>query len=155
MRIQIWSSGAGLIALLFYLAGAVGGFLSGYFFWYQEIYPAAIGTEGEILVLIMMILMFAVAGFAVLAIFFSIFGIPKALWIIFAILSLACAIAPAIVLNFGVPQIVQALYGFTPTFTYIQSEWINAQLYDFIGLWLAAGGSLLAILLGIFVPRKG
>ena len=155
MKIQIWSSAAGLLAMLAYAAAAVGGFFSGYFFWLQKIYPAAIGTEGEILVLIMMIVMFAAAGFAVLAILFSIFGIPKALWIIFAILSLACAVAVAIVVNFGLPHVIQALYGFTPTFTYIQSEWISAELYDFIGFWLAAGGSLIAMIIGFFVPTKG
>ncbi len=155
MKLQIWSSAAGLLALLTYAATAVGGFFSGYFFWLQKIYPAAIGTEGEILVLIMTIVMFAAAGFAVLAILFSIFGIPKALWIIFTILSLACAVAVALVVNLGLPHVVQSLYGFVPTFMYIQPEWISAELFDFIGFWLAAGGSLLAMLFGIFTPKKG
>ena len=97
-KLQIWSSGVGLGAMLFCAAAAAGGFLSAYFFWLPT-YRNNIGTSVEIFTLIMMIVMFAGTGFAAIALLFSIFGIPKIMWIIFALLTLACVIATAIVIT--------------------------------------------------------
>ena len=142
-KLQIWSSGVGLGALIFYAAAAAGGFLSAYFFWLPT-YRSVIGTQYEIYALIMMIVMFACAGFAAIAILFSVFGIPKVLWILFTIISLACVVATAIV-------IIVAFEGY---FVYTDLGWYQANMYDFIGVWMAAGGSLFAFILGIFCPVR-
>jgi len=145
-KLQIWSSGVGLGALIFYLAAVAGGFLSAYFFWLPT-YRSLIGLELEIFALIMMIVMFAGTGFGAIAVLFSIFGIPKIMWIIFALLTLACVIATAIVVTVA----------FEGHFVYINLAWYQGStetMFDFLGFWLAAGGSLLAFILGIFVPVK-
>ena len=145
-KLQIWSSGVGLGAMLFCAAGAAGAFLSAFFFWLPT-YRNNIGSSVEIFTLIMMIVMFAGAGFAAIALIFSIFGIPKIMWIIFALLTLACVVATAIVITVA----------FEGYFVYFDLGWYQFSsdtMFDFIGMWIAAGGSLLAFILGIFVPTK-
>jgi len=138
MAIKVFNSGQGLIALLFYLAAAVGGFLDGYMFW-LPLYQ----SSGETMHLIAMILLFAVAGFAVIAIVIALFGIPKVLWIIFAFLSLACVV---------VPMLISVFQG--TAFAYFNLGWYQSYKWDFIGFWLAAGGSFLALIVGFFIPEK-
>ena len=142
-KLQIWSSGVGLGALIFYAAAAAGGFLSAYFFW-LPLYRSLIATQYEVFALIMMIVMFAGAGFAAIAIIFSVFGVPKVIWILFALLSLACVAAAAIVITVA----------FEGYFVYTDLGWYQLNMYDFIGVWLAIGGSFLAFILGIFCPVK-
>ena len=150
---KVWTSGLGILSMLFYVAGAVGGFFSGYFFW-LPIYQAAIGSAAETIFLILMIVMFAVAGFCLIALVISLFGIPKALWIILAFLSLACAVTISLLMVL-LPDLATAfgLYGYP----YIDLGWYQAsaeQMWDFIGFWLAAGGSFLALVFGFFIPKK-
>ncbi len=145
-KLQIWSSGVGLGAMLFYAAAAAGAFLSAFFFWLPT-YRNLAGDQLEIFALIMMIVMFAGAGFGAIALIFSLFGIPKIMWILFALLTLACVVATAIVITVA----------FEGNFVYISLAWYQAStetMFDFIGVWLAAGGSLLAFILGLFCPVK-
>ena len=136
-----------------YVAGAVGGFFSGYFFWLPA-YQAATGTGGELIFLILMIAMFAVAGFCLIALVISLFGIPKVLWIILAFLSLACVVTVSLLMVLlGDLATALGLYGYP----YLNLAWYNAstnQMWDFIGFWLASGGSFLALIFGFFVPKK-
>ncbi|MHA1954905.1 MAG: hypothetical protein ACW96U_13265 [Candidatus Heimdallarchaeaceae archaeon] len=118
---------------------------------------SSIGTGGEMIFLILMIAMFAVAGFCLISLVISLFGIPKALWIILAFLSLACAVAVAL-LMFLLPDLASALG--VSGFVYFSLDWYNLNLlgipvmWDFIGFWLAAGGSFLALVFGFFIPKK-
>ncbi|MCG3221670.1 MAG: hypothetical protein H7641_09855 [Candidatus Heimdallarchaeota archaeon] len=93
--------------------------------------------------LIAMILLFAVAGLCVIALIIALFGIPKVMWIILAFLSLACVV---------VPMLISVFQG--AAFEYFNLTWYNAHMWDFIGFWLAAGGSFLAFVFGFFVPKK-
>ena len=143
--------------MLFYVAGAVGGFFSGYFFW-LPIYQEAIGSGGELIFMILMIVMFAVAGLCLIALIISLFGIPKALWVILAFLSLACAVVVAL-LMFMLGDLASALG--VSGFVYFDLAWYNLEIlpgvlamWDFIGFWLAAGGSFLALVFGILTPKK-
>ncbi|MCG3226007.1 MAG: hypothetical protein H7645_03750 [Candidatus Heimdallarchaeota archaeon] len=147
--LKVWTSGVGIIAMLMYVAGAVGGFFSGFFFW-LPLYQA----YAETIFLILMIAMFAVAGFCLIALVISLFGLPKALWIIFAFLSLACVVTVAL-LMFLLTDLATAL-GISG-FVYFDLGWYNLSpeaMWDFIGFWLAAGGSFLALVFGFFIPKK-
>ena len=137
-KTRVWTSFPGILGLLFMAAAVVGGIFEGIYLW-LPLYQ----LTSEVVILIMMILVFAGAGFAGLAIIISIFGIPKALWIVFAFLALGCIIAPAIVT-------LIALEGY---FVYIDLGWYALIPMDFIGFWLGAGGSFLAFLLGFFIPK--
>jgi hypothetical protein len=152
--IKVWTSGLGILAMLFYVAGAVGGFFSGFFYW-LPIYQNNTIAEANTILLILMILMFAVAGFCLIALVISLFGIPKALWVILAFLSIACAVVPSI-LMFMLPDLGTILGGVVG-FVYFDLSWYQAsaaQMWDFIGFWLAAGGSFLALVFGILTPKK-
>ncbi|NPD90259.1 MAG: hypothetical protein HGN29_16225 [Asgard group archaeon] len=151
--LKVWTSGFGILAMLFYVAGAVGGFFSGFFLWLPT-YQANTGTGGEMIFLILMILMFVVAGLCLISLIISLFGIPKVLWIILAFLSLGCAVAVSL-LMFMLGDLASALG--LAGFAYFDLGWYQAsteQMWDFIGFWLAAGGSFLALVFGFFVPKK-
>ncbi len=137
-KARVWTTVPGILGLLFMAAAAVGGILEGIYLWlpmYQ--------LSSEVIALVMTILVFAGAGFAVLNIIISIFGIPKALWIVFAFLAFGCILAPALLIIIG-------LEGY---FVYIDMGWYALIPMDFIGFWLGAGGSLLAFLIGFFIPK--
>jgi len=138
-KARVWTSFPGILGLLFMAAAAVGGILEG-IYWWLPMYQL---SGGDVIGLVMTILVFAGAGFAGLNIIISIFGIPKALWIVFAFLAFGCILAPALL-------IIIALEGY---FIYASMVWYHAVPMDFIGFWLGAGGSLLAFLIGFFIPR--
>ncbi len=153
-KARIWSSGAGIISLLFYiiaLAGFVFQFLELYLFEFQNsILPDIAGNVNSFIVFIVFCLG---ALFAVLAIFISIVNIPKALWILFAFGSLACiAVGPIIWIiqdgfaNFEYIQIAFDSMSFTMDGAFT--------LMEFIGFWAGLGGSLLAMIVGFFVPKE-
>ena len=140
----MWSSAAGFSALIFYLigiAGAVLQFIYAYLPGFMDEYANAV--DGDVLYLIYFIIIIAVAFFAVLAIFLSIFGIPKFLWLTCAFLSLACIVAiPLIGLGFG------------NAFPYIDINFADTEaMLNFIGFWAGAGGTFLATFIGLFVPK--
>ncbi|MHA2358487.1 MAG: hypothetical protein ACXABK_06945 [Candidatus Heimdallarchaeaceae archaeon] len=139
MAIKVYNSGAGLLALLFYAAVGVGGFFMGYFYRLGEY------TAGDIISLVNMILVFAAAGFAVIALVIALFGIPRFLWILFAFLSLVCAFLPLLLPLFA---------GGSFDFVYISLSWYGSNMFDFIGFWLAIGGSFLALVFGFFIPER-
>jgi len=139
-KMNIWSSGAGIVALIFMVAGAVGAVLQ-----FIDFYlPAFQLAPGDTKTLIAFILVIAAMAFCGIAIIVAIFGIPKLLWIIFAFLALACLLVPPIV------------YAFDPSnpfgFLYFNGLWYQFLQLDFIGFWVGAGGSLLALITGLFVP---
>ncbi len=140
-KARIWSSAAGFSALIFYLigvAGAVLQFIQVYLPGFQQ-YMAT--PQDNLIYLIAFIVNIAVAFFAVLAIFISIFGIPKYLWLVLTFLSLACVVA--IPIAFGIMD---------HSFRYFNLSWFDSFPLDFIGFWAGVGGTFFATFIGIFVP---
>ncbi|MHA1200300.1 MAG: hypothetical protein ACTSQF_13320 [Candidatus Heimdallarchaeaceae archaeon] len=144
-KMRLWSSAPGIIALVFFLAAIAGAVLEFVNFYLPEVYATYQADTTQFIWLIGFILNIAVAGFALIAIIISIFGAPKALWIIFAFLSLACAL---------VFPLIIFISGATTSFLYIEGAWFQSHMMDFIGFWLAAGGSFLAMIVGFFVPKE-
>lgn len=153
-KARIWSSGAGIISLLFYviaLAGFVFQFLELYLFEFQNtILPDIAGNVNSFIVFIVFCLG---ALLALLAIIISIFNIPKVLWILFALGSLACI---------AVGPIIWIIQGGFANFEYFQIAFDSMSftmdgaftLMEFIGFWAGFGGSLLAMIVGFFVPAE-
>ncbi len=143
-KARIWSSGAGIISLLFYLA-AIAGTVLQFINWYLPQFQAEyLGGSGDIYVLIAFIVLIAAAFFGLLAIIISMFGIPKVLWIIFALATLICiAVFPII-----------DIFGTAGSFFYIDMTWYGSHALDFIGFWVGAGGAFLAMVIGFFVPQE-
>ena len=141
-KVRVWSSAAGFSALIFYLIGVAGAalqFIYAYLPGFQDEYMVG----GDTMYLIYFIIILAVAFFAVLAIFISIFGIPRYLWLTLTFLSLACIVAiPLIGLGFG------------NSFPYFDINFADTEaMLNFIGFWLGAGGTFLATFIGLFVPK--
>jgi len=139
-KLRMWSSAAGFSALIFYLIGVAGAVLQ-----FIDVYLDGFKdymSGGDLMGLINFIIIIAVAFFAVIAIFISIFGIPKYLWLVLVFLSLACIVVIPIV---GVIQ--------GNAFHYIELTWFDTNPLDFIGFWLGAGGTFLATFIGLFVPK--
>ena len=142
-KMNIWSSGVGIVSMIMIVAaitGAVLQFIDVYLPYYFKI---GYQLGGVSTYLIFFILIIAGAFFALLALIISIFGIPKVLWIIFAFLALACIVATPIII------LIDSGVGYFP---YVDSAHAQVFLLDFIGFWLAAGGALIAMITGIFVP---
>jgi len=140
VKARIWSSAAGFSALIFFLIGVAGAVLQ-----FISVYLPGLEDYmggGDIYGLINFIIIIAVAFFALLAIFISIFGIPKFLWLVLTFLSLACIV---------VIPIIGLIEG--NAFHYIDIAYFNSTPLDFIGFWLGAGGTFLATLIGLFVPK--
>jgi len=134
------TSPAGMLGLLFLIAGVVGAVFQFIYFYLKAFQFTFYGDPWD---LIFFIISIAAMAFLGLLFLISLFGSPKALWIIFAFLGLACVIVPPIIV------VIQ-----TGTFVYIEMGWYTLIPMDFIGFWLAAGGSLLALIFGIFTPSK-
>ncbi len=146
-KARIWSSGAGIISLLFYavaLAGMVLQFLKFYLPEFQNGILPDISANINGLILFIVFLLGALLG--LLALIISLFKIPKFLWILFAFGTLACiAVTPII-------WIIQD--GFA-NFAYISIAFdTNYTLMEFLGFWMGIGGSLLAMIIGFFVPKE-
>jgi len=142
-KMNIWSSGVGIVSMIMIVAaitGAVLQFIDVYLPYYFQI---GYQLGGVSTYLIFFILIIAGAFFALLALIISIFGIPKVLWIIFAFLALACIVVTPIILIFE-PSV--------GVFLYVEPTWYQAFSLDFIGFWIAAGGALIAMITGFFVP---
>ncbi len=142
VKLRIWSSAAGFSALIFYLLGVAGAVLQ-FIYLYLPAFKDEYMTGGDVMYLIYFIMIIAVAFFAILAIFISIFGIPKFLWLTLTFLSLACILAiPLIVLGMG------------NSFPYISVNFADTtEMLNFIGFWVGVGGTFLATFIGLFVPK--
>jgi len=134
-KLKLWSSATGLIGMFFLVAGIVGAVLQ-----FVALYLPAFtnGLYGDPWDLIFFIVSIAAMAFLGLLLILSIFGIPKVLWGIFVFLGLACVIVP--------PIIIAAQTGI---FFYVYGIWYLLLPMDFIGFWLAAGGALIALILGL------
>ena len=143
-KARIWSSGAGIVSMLFYLvaiAGTVLQFINWYLPQFQSEY---LGGANDIYVLIAFIVLIAAAFFGLLAIIISFAGIPKVLWVLFAFATLACiAVFPII-----------DIFGTAGSFFYIDMAWYGSHMLDFIGFWAGVGGAFLAMIVGLFVPQE-
>ena len=142
-KARIWSSGAGILSLLFYLAALAGivlQFIDLYLPQFQTYYLEA--STPDTYVLIAFIVIIAGAFLGLLAVIISMFKIPKALWILFALGTLACVVVFPII----------DIFGTLGTFLYIDPS--STTLMDFIGFWVGAGGALLAMIIGFFVPKE-
>jgi hypothetical protein len=155
-KLQVWSTFPGILGMLFFAACATGGILSAVGFWLPS-YQNAVATlpEAAPILLAFMIIAFAAALFFVIILILSLFNVvPKALFIIFALLALICAAGPGIVIALAFSPWIADLYGVTVAFIYVSNLWYAMVPLDFIGWWLAAGGGLLAFIFGFFIPKR-
>lgn len=136
-KMNVWSSATGIFGALFLIAATTGAVFQ--FIW-MYLKAFQFGLYGPPYDLVFFILSIAAMAFFGLLLIISIFGSPKVLWIIFAFLGLACALVP--------PILLATTLAFFP---YVFGPWYVLFPMDFIGFWLAAGGSLLAIILGFFI----
>ncbi len=136
-KLTIWSSGAGIAALIFMVAattGAVLQFIALYLPMFQLI-PGGI-------MLMFFIFSIAAMSFGGIAIIISIFGIPKWLWILCAFFVLGFTLV--------FPIVLAASGG---GFLYVIGAYFQIMMMDAIGFWLAAGGGLLAMGIGFAIPK--
>ena len=134
------TSPAGIIGLLFLIAGVVGAVFQFIYFYLPAF---QYGFYIEPYDLIFFIISIATMAFLGLLFLIALFGSPKALWIIFTLLGFLCALAAPVIVAIN-----------TTAFIYIEIGWYYIFPMDFIGFWLAAGGSLLAMIFGFFIPKK-
>lgn len=142
-KARIWSSGAGIISLLFYLAAIAGivlQFIELYLPQFQTVYLA--DPANNIYVLIAFIVIIFGAFLGLLALILSMFKASKVLWILFAFGTLVCVAVFPIV----------DIFGTAGTFLYIDPSAVS--LMDFIGFWMGVGGAFLAMIVGFFVPQE-
>ena len=142
-KMNIWSSGLGIGSMIMIVASITGAVLQFVDVYLPLYFQLGYQFAGEGIYLVFFILIIAGAFFALLALVISIFGIPKVLWIIFAFLALACIVTTPIII------LIDSGVGYFP---YVDSAHAQVFLLDFIGFWLAAGGALIAMITGIFVP---
>ncbi|MHA1446396.1 MAG: hypothetical protein ACTSSN_06885 [Candidatus Heimdallarchaeaceae archaeon] len=135
-KMNIWSSGAGIVSALFMLAATTGAVLQ-FIAMYLPLFQAIPGG----IVLMFFIFSIAAMAFGAIAIIVSIFGIPKVLWVLCAFFVFGFTLV--------FPIIVATQGG---GFLYVQGGYFQIMMMDAIGFWLAAGGGLLAFIIGFFVP---
>jgi hypothetical protein len=129
---DLLTSLAGILSLLFWAGSATGGILLNVYQWLPDYQ-----LTSEILSLVIVIVLFAIAVFLAVALLVSLGRISKVVYAVLTLLSLACALVPGIVL------FVQ-----TGSMPYIDPT----PMY-FYWFWLAVGGSLFAFLFGLFIVR--
>ena len=142
-KMNMWSSGLGIVSLVMIVASITGAVLQFIDVYLPLYFQFGYQFAGQSIYLVFFILIIAGAFFALLALIISIFGIPKVLWIIFAFLALACIVTTPIII------LIDSGVGYFP---YVDIAHSQLFLLDFIGFWLAAGGALIAMITGIFVP---
>ena len=147
-KLNVWSSGAGIVGLLFLVAGIVGSVFQ-FIFLYLPYFQIGGGVWQSILFFALSIGAMAFGG---LVLIISFFGVPKALWIIFTFLVVGCALVLPIWFAVDTGMFVYVV-GDAMSVPFLFVIPTNPML-DFIGFWLSAGGSLLAMLIGIFIPSK-
>lgn len=129
---DLLTSLAGILSLLFWAASAVGGILLNINQWLAEYQ-----STSEIIALVIVIILFAITVFLVVALLVSLGRISKVVYAVLTLLSLACALVPGIVL-------------------FIQTgsmPYIDPTPMYFYWFWMAVGGSLFAFLFGLFIRR--
>ncbi|MHA1667362.1 MAG: hypothetical protein ACTSUR_01790 [Candidatus Heimdallarchaeaceae archaeon] len=129
---DILRSVTGILSFLFWAAGGAGCVLLALYEWLPEYQ-----SSSDILTLIITIALFAGAAFFVLALFVSFSQIPKFLYVLFTLLSLACAVFPGVVLFIK-----------NGTMPYLDFSITNAYWF-----WLAIGGSFLGFFFSIFTRK--
>ena len=130
--LDLLTSSAGILSLLFWAASAVDGILLNIAQWLPEYQ-----LTSDILALVIMIVLFAIAVFLVVALLISLGRISKITYSVLTLLSLACALVPGIIL-------------------FIQTgsmPYIDPSPMYFYWFWLAVSGSLFAFLFGLFIRR--
>ncbi len=130
--LDLLTSLSGILSLLFWAGSATGGILLNIYQWLPEYQ-----STSEIIALVIVIVLFAIAVFLVVALLVSLGRISKVVYIVLTLLSLACALVPGIVL-------------------FIQNgsmPYIDPSPMYFYWFWLAVGGSLFAFLFGLFIVR--
>jgi len=134
------SSPPGVVGLLFLIAGIVGvvlQFVDHYLVSFQS------SVYGEPYDLIFFILSIAAMAFMGILLLVSLAGCPKALWIVFVFLGLACILFAPIFISVQIG-----------TFYYVENVWYQLLPMDFIGFWLAGGGALVALIFGFIMPTE-
>lgn len=108
--------------------------------------------EGDAAVLADFILIILALAFGGLAIILSIFVIPRNLWIFLVVSVIVFTIIPPIIYS-AVMGTFPYVTSFAVQFPYLLVAPTNP-LLDFIGFWMAIGGSLIASIIGFTLPRK-
>ena len=128
-KMNVWSSGAGIITAIFMLAATAGAVLQ-FIFLYLPLFRF---TGGAGLVIMFFIFSIAAMALGALALILSIFGIPKVLWAIFAFLIIGFSLVLPIwmAIDAGVfPYVIGAAIKVNDTWV----EYIinNAPLHDYL-----------------------
>jgi hypothetical protein len=147
-KLRAWSSAPGILGIFFLIAGITGAVFQ--FIWLYLPYFQL--TTGDWQGILFFALSIAAMAFGALILIISLFGIPKVLWIIFAFLVVGCSLVLPIWLAVDTGTFVYVV-GDATQFPYLLLVPTNPML-DFVGFWLAAGGSFLAMIFGIFIPKE-
>ena len=146
----IVTTGKGKLALLFLIIAIVG-----VIFQFIYLYLPLIGLGGgDAAITIIFISSILALAVGILAFILSIFVVPRNIWIILAACVLVFTIIPPIVYvaaNGIFPYFVKS-YEF-PMFFVVPTS-LTGALLDFIGFWMAVGGSLIAAVIGFTLPKK-
>ncbi len=139
---------AGKIALFFLITAIVG-----VIFQFIYLYLPLIGLSGgdAALTAEFMFGIFALA-FGGLALILSIFVIPRNLWIGLVISVLVFAFIPPIIY-----AVITGTFPYFNGFFYKYSMFLvvpTNPMMDFVGFWMAVGGSLIAAIVGFTLPKK-
>lgn len=142
------SSGSGKLAMFFLLVGLAGLILQ-FIYLYLPLIQIAAGDEAATADFILIVLALAFGG---LAFVLSIFVVPRNLWIVLVALVFLCTLVPVVIFAISHKMFPYVMGDMTqiPYMFVLPSN----PLMDFIGFWLAIGGSLFALIAGLSAPKK-
>jgi len=147
-KLRAWSSAPGAISIFFLIAGITGAVFQ--FIWlYLPYFQIASGDWQGIMFFAFSI---AAMAFGAFTLILSLIGITRAVWIIFTFLVIGFTLVlPVwIAIDTGIFVYVVGDAATNPFLLVIPTN----PLFDFIGFWLAAGGSFLAMFIGFFIPKE-
>jgi len=147
-RKTIISSGFGKLALFFLITGVVGVILQ-FIYFYLPLIPVA---GGNIRIIIIYILGIVALAIGAIAIILSFFKTPKILWILLCFLVLGLTFVPPILyaVQSGTFPYIDPIYAQIGFYLTIPTN----PLLDFIGFWIASGGTLISMIFGFIIPKK-
>lgn len=142
------SSGSGKLALFFLIVG-IAGVIMQFIYLYLPLIQQGAGDAASTADFILSILALAFGG---LALVLSVFVIPRNLWIVLVSLVFFCTLIPVIIFAITMRSFPYVM-GYAFQMPYMLVLPLDP-LMDFIGFWLAIGGSLFAALIGFSAPKK-
>ncbi len=144
----IVTTGKGKLALFFLIVGIVGAIFQ-FIYLYLPLIEVGAGDTVSTVDFILSILALATGAFALIL---SIFVVPRNLWIALVFSVLIFTIVPVIIYA-AVNSFFPYVSGAALQIPYLFVVPTNP-LLDFIGFWIAIGGSLIAGLFGFSLPKK-